>query len=249
MSWANLTQKSGNARRPPANIVLVRILVVEDERKIAAVLADALRTEHYDVVVSGNGEEGFFRASAEVFDLVVLDVMLPGRSGFDILRALRQRQIHTPVLILTARDAIDDRVVGLDLGADDYLVKPFAVPELLARIRALLRRGRPADVLRLKAADLELDVVGRRATRAERTLDLTVREFELLEYLLRHQGHLVSREMLAHDVWREPRRATPLDNVIDVQMTRLRKKVDAYGGPRLIHTVRGVGFVLREGEP
>jgi two-component system copper resistance phosphate regulon response regulator CusR len=225
------------------------VLVVEDERKIAAVLAEALTGDHYEVVIAGNGEDGFFRASAEVFDLVVLDIMLPGRSGLEILQALRQRQIHTPVLILTARDGVDDRVCGLDLGADDYLVKPFAVPELLARIRALLRRGRPSDLLRLKAADLELDLVARRATRGERSLDLTVREFDLLEYLLRHQGHLVSREMLAHDVWREPRRATPLDNVIDVQMTRLRKKVDAHGTPRLIHTVRGVGFVLREGEP
>jgi len=228
---------------------LVRVLVVEDERKIAAVLAGALTGDHYEVVIAGNGEDGFFRASAEVFDLVVLDIMLPGRSGLEILQALRQRQIHTPVLILTARDGVDDRVCGLDLGADDYLVKPFAVPELLARIRALLRRGRPSDLLRLKAADLELDLVARRATRGERSLDLTVREFDLLEYLLRHQGHLVSREMLAHDVWREPRRATPLDNVIDVQMARLRKKVDAHGTPRLIHTVRGVGFVLREGEP
>ena len=227
----------------------MRVLVVEDERKIAAVLAEALQAEYYEVVVAGNGEEGFFRAIAEAFDVVVLDVMLPGRSGFEILQALRQRQIHTPVLILTARDAIDDRVVGLDLGADDYLVKPFVVPELLARVRALLRRGRPTDVLRLKAADLEIDLVARRATRGERALDLTVREFDLLEYLLRHQGHLVSREMLAHEVWKEPRRATPLDNVIDVQMTRLRKKVDAQGAPRLIHTVRGVGFILREGEP
>jgi DNA-binding response OmpR family regulator len=228
---------------------LVRVLVVEDERKIAAVLAEALTGDHYEVVVAANGEDGFFRASAEAFDLVLLDVMLPGRNGFEILDALRQRQIHTPVLVLTARDGIDDRVHGLDLGADDYLVKPFAVPELLARVRALLRRGRPADVLRFKAADLELDVVARRATRGERLLDLTVREFDLLEYLLRHQGHLVSREMLAHEVWKEPRRATPLDNVIDVQMTRLRKKVDVHGTSRLIHTIRGVGFVLREGEP
>jgi two-component system copper resistance phosphate regulon response regulator CusR len=181
--------------------------------------------------------------------LVVLDLMLPGRSGLEILRALRQRQLQTPVLILTARDGIEDRVAGLDLGADDYLVKPFALPELLARVRALMRRGRPSDVLRLKAADLELDLVARRASRAERRLDLTVREFELLEFLLRHQGHLVSREMLAREVWREPRRATPLDNVIDVQMARLRKKVDVDGGPRLIHTVRGVGFVLQESEP
>ena len=227
----------------------MRILVVEDERKIAEVLVSALTTEHYDVVVAPTGEDGFFRANAEAFDLVVLDLMLPGRSGLEILQTLRRRHVETPVLILTARDAIDDRVLGLDLGADDYLVKPFAVPEVLARVRALLRRGRPSEVFRLKVADLELDLVARRANRGDRLLDLTVREFELLEYLLRHQGHLVSREMLARDVWREPRRATPLDNVIDVQMTRLRKKVDAQGSVRLIHTVRGVGFVLREGQP
>jgi DNA-binding response OmpR family regulator len=227
----------------------MRVLVVEDERKLAQVLSSALEADHYDVVIAGTGEEGFFRANAEGFDLVVLDLMLPGRSGLEILRALRQRRIETPVLILTARDGVEDRVLGLDLGADDYLVKPFALPELLARIRALLRRGRPSDVLRLKAADLELDLVARRAVRGDRALDLTVREFELLEYLLRHQGHLVSREMLARDVWKEPRRATPLDNVIDVQMTRLRKKVDPDGSVRLVHTVRGVGFVLQEGEP
>ena len=227
----------------------MRVLVVEDERKLAQVLASALQAEHYDVVVSSTGEDGFFRANAEIFDLVVLDLMLPGRSGLEILQALRQRHIETPVLILTARDGVDDRVLGLDLGADDYLVKPFALPELLARIRALLRRGRPSELFRLKAANLELDLVTRRAVRGERPLELTVREFELLEYLLRHQGHLVSREMLAREVWKEPRRATPLDNVIDVQITRLRRKVDTDGHPRLIHTVRGVGFVLREGEP
>ena len=227
----------------------MRVLIVEDERKLAQALASALRGEHYDVVTASTGEDGFFRANAEAFDLVVLDVMLPGRSGLEILQTLRQRHIDTPVLILTARDGVDDRVLGLDLGADDYLVKPFALPELLARIRALLRRGRPSEVFRLKAADLEMDLVGRRAVRGERLLDLTVREFELLEYLLRHQGHLVSREMLAREVWKEPRRATPLDNVIDVQMARLRKKVDSDAADRLIHTVRGVGFVLREGEP
>ena len=227
----------------------MRVLIVEDERKLAKVLASALEEEHYDAVVAPTGDEGFERVHAEPFDLVVLDLMLPGRSGLDVLRTLRARQVQTPVLILTARDRVEDRVLGLDLGADDYLVKPFAVPELLARIRALLRRGRPSEVLRLKAADLELDVVARRVVRGERQLDLTVREFELLEYLLRHQGHLVSREMLARDVWREPRRATPLDNVIDVQMTRLRKKVDTEEGDRLIHTVRGVGFVLTQGEP
>ncbi|HMF94311.1 MAG TPA: response regulator transcription factor [Vicinamibacterales bacterium] len=227
----------------------MRVLIVEDERKLAQIVESALQAEHYESVVAPTGEDGFFRANAEAFDLIILDLMLPGRSGLEILQTLRQRHIETPVLILTARDGIDDRVLGLDLGADDYLVKPFALPELMARIRALFRRGRPSDVLRLKAADLELDLVTRRVMRGDAQLDLTGREFELLEYLLRHQGHLVSREMLAREVWREPRRATPLDNVIDVQMTRLRKKVDADGVPRLIHTVRGVGFVLREGEP
>ena len=227
----------------------MRVLVVEDERKLAQVLVSALEAEHYDVVAAPTGDDGFFRASAEAFDLVILDLMLPGRNGLEILQTLRQRRLQTPVLILTARDGVEDRVLGLDLGADDYLVKPFALPELLARIRALLRRGRPSEVLRLKAADLEVDLVTRRAVRGERLLDLTVREFELLEYLLRHQGHLVSREMLAREVWKEPRRATPLDNVIDVQIARLRKKVDADTGQRLIHTVRGVGFVLKEGEP
>ena len=228
---------------------MVRVLIVEDERKLAQVLASALQAEHYDVVVAATGEDGFYRANAERFDLVVLDLMLPGRGGLEILQTLRQRLIDTPVLILTARDGVDDRVLGLDRGADDYLVKPFALPELLARIRALLRRGRPSDLLRLKAADLEVDLVARRVMRGDRPIELTTREFDLLEYLLRHQGHLVSREMLARDVWKEPRRATPLDNVIDVQMTRLRKKVDLEGPVRLIHTVRGVGFVLREGEP
>jgi len=227
----------------------VRVLVVEDEAKLGKVLSTALEAERYDVVVAQTGEDGFYRVNAEVFDLLILDVMLPGRSGLEILSTLRQRRIETPVLILTARDGVDDRVLGLDLGADDYLVKPFALPELLARIRALLRRGRPSDAFRLKAADLEVDLVARRASRGERELDLTVREFDLLEFLVRHQGHLVSREMLAREVWKEPRRATPIDNVIDVQMTRLRRKVDTDTSPRLIHTVRGVGFVLREGEP
>jgi DNA-binding response OmpR family regulator len=212
------------------------------------VLQSALKAEHYEVVLAPTGEDGFFRANAERFDLVLLDLMLPGRNGLEILQALRQREVQIPVLILTARDGIDVRVMGLDLGADDYLVKPFALAELLARVRALLRRGRPTESLRLKAADLELDLMSRRVTRSGRALDLTAREFELLEYFLRHQGHVVSREMLAHDVWKEPRRATPIDNVIDVQVARLRRKVDTEGHVRLIHTVRGVGFVVRECE-
>ena len=143
----------------------MRVLVVEDERKLAEVLFSALQAEHYDVVVAKTGEDGFYRANAELFDLVLLDLMLPGRSGLEILQTLRQRRVETPVLILTARDGVEDRVLGLDLGADDYLVKPFALAELLARVRALLRRGRPSDVFRLKIADLEMDLVARRVAR------------------------------------------------------------------------------------
>ena len=227
----------------------VRILVVEDEAKVARALKEGLEGERYEVVVSRTGEDGFFRAESEVFDLVLLDLMLPGRGGLEVLQAVRRRGLQTPVLVLTARDSVDDRVTGLDRGADDYLVKPFAFPELLARIRALLRRGRTDQVLRLKAADLDMDLVTRKVVRGERVLDLTAREFEILEFLLRHAGQPVSREMLARDVWKEPARATPLDNVIDVHMTRLRRKVDAAGATRLLHTVRGVGFVLSEREP
>ncbi len=227
----------------------MRILVVEDEAKVARALKEGLEGEHYDVVVAKTGEEGFFRANAEIFDLVVLDLMLPGRDGIEVLTTLRKRGVQTPVLILTAKDAVEDRVLGLDSGADDYLVKPFAFPELLARIRALLRRGRIDQALRFKAGDLEMDLVTRKVTRGNQTLELTSREFELLEYLLRHQNHLVSREMLARDVWKELSRATPLDNVIDVHITRLRKKVDQDFPLKLIHTVRGVGFILHEGEP
>jgi DNA-binding response OmpR family regulator len=227
----------------------VRILVIEDETKVARALKEGLESGHYQVVVARTGEEGFFLAHAETFDLVLLDLMLPGRTGLDILGACRRRGLPTPVLVLTAKDAIEDRVLGLDSGADDYLVKPFAFPELLARIRALLRRGRADQVLRLKAMDLEMDLVTRTVTRGGQGLDLSAREFELLEYLLRHQNHLVSREMLARDVWGEPSRATPIDNVIDVHIARLRKKVDREFPTKLIHTVRGVGFTVRQGEP
>jgi DNA-binding response OmpR family regulator len=181
------------------------------------------------------------------FDLVVLDLMLPRRGGVEILATLRGRDRGIPVLILTARDAVPDRVAGLDTGADDYLVKPFAFPELLARIRALLRRGRAEPSGRLKVSDLDLDAPARRVTRGGREIELTSREFELLEYLLRNRGRAVSREMLARDVWKETRRATPLDNVIDVHIARLRRKVDEPFEARLIHTVRGVGFIVKEG--
>src|SRR5260221_2220560 len=214
----------------------MRILVIEDETKVARALKEGLEEEHYYVAVAKTGEEGFFRANAEMFDLVVLDLMLPGRDGIEVLTTLRKRGLQTPVLILTAKDAVEDRVLGLDSGADDYLVKPFAFPELLARIRALLRRGRIDQTLRFKVGDLEMDLVTRKVTRGIQTLDLTSREFELLEYLLRHQNQLVSREMLVREVWKEPSRATPLDNVIDVHIKRLRKKVDLEFPTKLIHT-------------
>jgi two-component system copper resistance phosphate regulon response regulator CusR len=228
---------------------VARILVVEDESKVAAALSEGLTGEGYEVFVATTGEDAFFLASEQTFDLIVLDVMLPGRDGFEVLRALRNRSVLVPVLILTARDAIEDRVIGLDRGADDYLVKPFAFAELLARIRALLRRGRIEPALTLQAADIEIDIVTRRAIRAHRVLALTIREFELLEYLVRHQNSIVSREMLARDIWKEPGRGTPLDNVIDVHMAHLRGKVDQDFPVRLIHTIRGVGFILQEGEP
>jgi DNA-binding response OmpR family regulator len=226
----------------------MRILVIEDEQKLGNALQEGLQAEQYEVALAHTGEEGFYLAQTEVFDLLVLDVMLPGRNGFEILATLRQHGFKTPVLMLTARDAVEDRVRGLDTGADDYLVKPFAFPELLARVRALCRRGiAPEANPKLRVADLEVDVVGRSVTRGGEALDLTAREFELLEYLLRHQGHVVSREMLTRDVWKEPGRHSPLDNVIDVHVARLRRKIDDQFEHKLVHTVRGVGFVVRSG--
>jgi two-component system copper resistance phosphate regulon response regulator CusR len=224
----------------------VRILVIEDEQKLGRALQEGLQAEKYGVVLAYTGEEGFYLVQTESFDLVILDVMLPGRSGLEILSTMRRHGLKTPVLMLTARDAIEDRVHGLDTGADDYLVKPFAFPELLARIRVLFRRGVPETAPKFRVADLEMDVVGRSVTRGGLALDLTAREFELLEYLVRHLGHVVSREMLARDVWKEAARHTPLDNVIDVHVARLRRKVDDQFDRKLVHTVRGVGFVVRE---
>ena len=226
----------------------MHILVIEDEPKVAKAIREGLESENYQVTVAATGEDGYFLATTQAFDLILLDLMLPGRSGLEILTALRKQKCQTPVLILTARDAVGDRVEGLDTGADDYVVKPFAFPELLARIRALTRRGRPEQALRLRLADLELDCVTKKVTRGKQEIDLTAKEFDLLEYLLRHQGHVVSREMLARDVWKVTSRATPLDNVIDVHIARLRQKVDAPFKKKLLKTIRGVGFVLKEGD-
>jgi DNA-binding response OmpR family regulator len=222
----------------------VNILVIEDDKKVAQALRKGLETERYTVKVAHTGEDGFFLGNTQKFDLIILDLMLPGRDGLEILAALRRQQNRTPVLILTAKDTIEDKVAGLDLGADDYLIKPFAFPELSARIRALVRRGIGGEVLRLRLADLEMDLVKRAVARAGRLLSLTAREFEILEYLLRNQGQIVTRQMLAGDIWRETQRATPLDNVIDVHIARLRKKIDQEFTKKLLHTVRGVGFIL-----
>ena len=217
---------------------------------MANALREGLEADDYSVRVAHTGEEGFYLVQAQPFDLVILDVMLPGHDGFEILATLRKRGIKTPVLLLTSRDTVEDRVRGLDTGADDYLVKPFAFPELLARTRALLRRGIADASPRFKLADLELNVAQRAAARGGQSLDLTAREFDLLAYLFENRGRVVSREMLARDIWRETSRQTPLDNVIDAQIVRLRRKLDGQFAVKLLHTVRGVGFVLREeGEP
>jgi two-component system, OmpR family, copper resistance phosphate regulon response regulator CusR len=224
----------------------VNILVVEDESKLAAALKVGLEGDHHSVRVAQSGEEGFFVAHTEPFDLMVLDVMLPGRSGFEILDTLRKRGFTNPILLLTARDAVRDRVTGLDLGADDYLSKPFAFTELLARVRALHRRGVTDGPKKFQLADLEMDAVRRVVIRNNKVIALTKREFDILECLFCHQGEVVSREMLTRYIWSGISSQVPLDNVIDVHMARLRRKVDDSFSRKLVRTVRGVGFVLRE---
>ena len=226
----------------------MRVLVVEDEQKVASALKEGLEGEGYDVVVDGTGEAALFRLKTDPVYIILLDLLLPGRDGLHVLKTLRQQGFETPVLVLTARDTLADRVTGLDTGADDYLVKPFAFAEVVARMRALLRRGRTSGATRLSLADLEMDLVARKVTRAGKKVELTLREFELLEYLLRYESQVVSRGTLARDVWQEADRSSSLDNVIDVHIARLRRKVDADSAVKLIQTVRGVGFMLREEE-
>ncbi len=223
----------------------MRILLVEDEPKIAMAVKQALAAEDHEVALAASGEEGFFLAQTQGFDLMIFDIMLPGRDGIEILASLRRAGNRNPVLLLTSKDTVEDRVRGLDAGADDYLGKPFAISELQARVRALGRRNpaEPAAILRLE--DLELDRLRHAASRAGKPLDLTAREFDLLEYLMRHVDQVVSREMLARDVWKEPSRHSPIDNVIDVHIARLRRKLDEPFARKLLHTVRGVGFVIR----
>lgn len=221
-----------------------KVLVVEDQKRHLDSLRRGLEAEGYEVAVASTGEEGLALATSEEVDAIVLDLMLPGRDGMGILRELRSRGLTKPILILSARDSVDDRVAGLDAGANDYLIKPFAFAEFLARLRALLRRDLPGRPLVLKANDLEMDLLERRVTRSGDLLDLTGREYELLEYLLRHKNEVVTRDMIALDVWKETTGA--MTRIIDVYINALRKKVDRIGRTALIQTVRGVGYALRE---
>lgn len=227
----------------------MNVLIMEDETKIATAIRDCLESAGYHPTVAASGDAGIALLEKEKYAAIILDWMLPGRDGIEVLDWLRQRGTKPPVLLLTAKDAIEDRVKGLDSGADDYLVKPFAFPELLARLRALTRRISTGEVFLLECADLGLDLNTRRVMRAAEEISLTPREFDLLAFLLRHHGEIVSRGMIAQDVWRETNRSTPLDNVIDVHIARLRRKVDNGHATRLIHTVRGVGFFCGETTP
>jgi DNA-binding response OmpR family regulator len=221
-----------------------RILVVEDEGKTRASLAEGLGLQGWEIVAVANGLDADTLLQTESFDLVVLDWMIPGRNGLELLARLRAHGRQTPVLMLTARTGVDDRVAGLEKGADDYLAKPFAFAELVARCRALLRRATAHAPAVLHHDDLQLDVRARLARRAGREIPLTPREVDVLEYLLRHQGQIVTREMLRHDVWKQPMRLSSLDNVIDVQIARLRRKIDEPAEPKLVHTLRGLGYRL-----
>jgi two-component system copper resistance phosphate regulon response regulator CusR len=221
----------------------MRILVVEDERKVAAFIRQGLVEEGHAVEVVADGAAALEAVSeGPAYDLVVLDVMLPKRDGFSVLKTLRERHVQTPVLLLTARDGVADKVVGLDLGADDYLTKPFAFEEFLARVRALLRRspGRPEPLLRV--ADLCLDPATRAVTRGGRRISLTAREYALLEYFLRNAGRVLTRPMITQHVWGMD--FDPESNIIDVYVGYVRRKIDAEGEPRLLHTIRGAGYML-----
>jgi DNA-binding response OmpR family regulator len=225
----------------------MRILIVEDEPKVANFIRQGLQEERHSVDVAADGADALeVLATVPPYDLIVLDLMLPRRDGFAVLKTLRERGVATPVLVLTARDDVTDKVASLDLGADDYLTKPFAFEEFLARVRALLRRGSGRAALPLRVCDLTLDPATREVTRAGRPIALTTREYTLLEYFMRNAGRVLTRPMIAEHVWR-------LDfdsetNTIDVYVGYLRRKIDAGSGPRLLHTVRGTGYVLQADE-
>jgi DNA-binding response OmpR family regulator len=221
----------------------MRILLVEDDTRVASFIRRGLREENYTVDVAPNGEDALFLAQTGEYDLLILDLMLPKRNGLDVLRTLRSEGSTVAVLILTAKDELQDKVTGLDAGADDYLTKPFGFDELLARVRTLLRRRGSLTPTVLKAADLELDVMRHRATRSGKALSLTGREFALLEFFLRHANQVVTRTMLAEHVWEHD--FDPLSNVIDVHIARLRRKIDGGFKPKLLQTIRGRGYMIQ----
>jgi len=220
----------------------VRILLVEDESRVAGFIAKGLREQSYAVDIATDGESALYQAAINHYDLVILDVMLPLKNGHAVCRELRAAGFRSSILMLTARDAIDDRVEGLDAGADDYLVKPFDFKELLARLRALSRRSGVPRPEVMRAADLSLNTASHVVTRAGRAINLTAKEYALLEFLVLHQDRIVGREAIAQHVWDESFDA--FTNVIDVYVKRLRAKLDAGGAPRLIHTRRGEGYIL-----
>ena len=225
----------------------MKILIVEDEAKTGNYLKQGLTEAGFVADIARDGMDGVHLALTEMYDLVVLDVMLPGLDGWRVLQEIRRAGRELPVLFLTARDHVEDRVRGLDLGADDYLVKPFAFSELLARVRTLLRRGKAMEIEVLRAADLELDLRRRRVTRAGKRIDLTAKEFALLELLLRRQGEVLPRSLIASQVW--DMNFDSDTNVIEVAVRRLRSKVDDEFEPKLIKTVRGMGYVIEAPEP
>jgi two-component system, OmpR family, response regulator len=220
----------------------MRLLVAEDDVKLVRALERGLAREGYAVDVATTGDDALAQGAASEYDAVVLDVMLPGRDGFDVCRQLRRQQLEMPVLMLTARSEVGDRIRGLDSGADDYLVKPFDFDELLARLRALIRRGPTARPAIIEVGDLRIDPASHEVTRSGREVELTLREFALLEFLARHPGQVVSRAQLLDHVWEESLDASP--NVVDVYVGYLRKKLERPFHRKLIRTVRGVGFML-----
>lgn len=222
----------------------MRILVVEDEKKVASFLRRGLEAEHHEVDVSHDGDAGLARALTTEFDLIILDVMLPRRDGLEVVRELRKQGRRTPILVLTARASLPDKVTGLDVGADDYLTKPFEFAEFLARVRALLRRGAPASPPTLAVSNLTLDPATRKVVRGGRPIELTPREYALLEYFMRHRGRVLSRALIAEHVWGV--HFDSFTNVIDVYVNYLRRKIDSDLEPKLLHTVRGVGYVLKD---
>jgi heavy metal response regulator len=225
----------------------MHILVVEDEKKVASFIKRGLEAANYSVDVEYDGEAGLSRLLKSDYDLIILDVMLPRVDGLSLMKEIRQRRIDVPVLLLTARVTVADRVMGLDLGADDYLTKPFAFEELLARVRALLRRGAAAVPAVLAVADLRLDPSTREVTRSNQRIELTPKEYALLEFLLRRRDQVLSRAVIAQHVWGV--NYDTFTNVIDVYVNYLRNKIDDGFEPKLIHTVRGAGYVLKEEPP